>query len=84
MTTLYAKNYRCTRCPEPKRWAVTFVGLNDPDGTQYPMCREHADEWKLDVMLALYDMVPIKPKSRLPRNPMPTPSKGAIRRDSGG
>lgn len=67
--TIYAKDHKCTRCKEPKRAAEFFVGLNDPDGTQYPMCREHADEWKLDVMLALCDR-----DHQL--KPTPTPTKG--------
>ena len=68
MTTIYASGHKCSRCKEPKRAADFFVGLNDPDGTQYPMCREHADEWKLDVMLALCDMEPTKTT--------PSPPKG--------
>lgn len=44
-----AKDYKCSRC---KKKAVVFVGLNDPDATQYPMCRKDADEWAMEVLLA--------------------------------
>lgn len=55
MTEIQAKDRECTRCRSAgkKKQAVCFVGLNDPDGTDYAMCRKHADEWHMDVMLAL-------------------------------
>ena len=59
--TIYAKDFWCTRCipkitKKEVHRAVTFVGLNDPDGTRYPMCRKHADEWRLEFFLAIsYD-----------------------------
>lgn len=53
MTTLYAKDFKCTRCPARKRQAEVFVGGNDPDLPQFPMCKEHAEEWWIEVMLRL-------------------------------
>ena len=44
----YAKNEKCNVCAKQ---AVVFVGLNDPDGTDYPKCRKHADHWFMSVML---------------------------------
>lgn len=49
---VYAKDFKCVRCRRVNQMAVTFVGLNDPDGTRYPMCRKHADEWRMDVLFA--------------------------------
>lgn len=51
----YAKDCKCTRCQREGKdtQAVVFVGLNDPDGTDYPMCRKHADEWKMELIIAL-------------------------------
>lgn len=45
----------CSRCALTgwRRAAVVFVGLADPDAKQYPMCREHADEWRLEVMMMI-------------------------------
>ena len=43
-----AKDETCNRCKEQ---AVVFVGGNDPDLPQFPMCRKHADEWKLELMI---------------------------------
>ena len=51
MTTTYAKDCKCYRCGKQ---AVVFVGLNDPDGTDYPMCRKCADDWQMDVYLEIF------------------------------
>ena len=53
MTTIYAKDCKCSRCGKP---AVCFVGLNDPDGTDYPMCRKCADNWHFEVLQAMCKM----------------------------
>lgn len=45
----YAKDYKCS-CGKK---AVVFVGLNDPDGTDYPKCRKCADEWKIGLIMEL-------------------------------
>ena len=45
-----AKDEKCDICGEQ---AEVFVGLNDPDGTQYPKCRDHADLWKAEILLRL-------------------------------
>jgi len=45
----YAKDFKCN-CGKK---AVCFVGLNDPDGTQFPKCRKCADEWKFGLMIEL-------------------------------
>lgn len=51
----YAKDCKCSRCEKEGKdtQAVVFVGMADPDATQYPMCRKHADEWHFDVIVAL-------------------------------
>lgn len=51
----YAKDYICN-VPKCGKKAVVFVGLNDPDGTEYPKCRHHADQWHFEVMMALCDI----------------------------
>ena len=43
----FASNYFC----ECGKKAVVFIGLNDPDGTQTPNCRECADEFWIRVMI---------------------------------
>ncbi len=43
-----AKDCKCTRCGKQ---AVVFVGLNDPDATDYPMCRKCADSWKVETTM---------------------------------
>ena len=48
----YAKDYKCA-CGEQ---AVAFVGLNDPDGTQYPKCRKCADAWKMELLMRLEEL----------------------------
>ena len=45
-------DFQCSRCGKK---AVVFVGLNDPDGTKYPMCRRCADQWRLDCLIAMYE-----------------------------
>lgn len=49
----------CTRCNAKgkKTAAVVFVGLNDPDGTDYPMCRKHADEWHFEVIVSMCNIL---------------------------
>ena len=47
-----AKEFKCSSC---EKQAVVFVGLNDPDGTQYPKCRDHADLWKAEIIIRLSD-----------------------------
>ena len=47
-----AKDFKCNAC---KKQAVCFVGLNDPDGTMYPKCRKHADEWKMKILFLLLE-----------------------------
>ena len=49
----YAKDEKCNVCGKQ---AVVFVGLNDPDGTDYPKCRKHADKWWLDTMIELSEL----------------------------
>lgn len=51
----YAKDYKCDvkGCEEQ---AVVFVGIADPDCKQYPKCREHADQYKMDVIMMLQDV----------------------------
>ncbi len=44
----FAKDFKCSRCGKP---AVVFVGLNDPDATDYPMCRKCADDWRYEVIV---------------------------------
>lgn len=58
MAVKYAKDYDCTRCLRKGKHvkSVVFVGLNDPDGEEFPMCRPHADEWWMDVMIELQDI----------------------------
>jgi hypothetical protein len=53
--TRYAKDYQCN-VDGCNKQAVVFVGLNDPDATEYPKCREHADQWKIDTMMALQEI----------------------------
>lgn len=48
-TIRHAKDYKCS-CGKK---AVVFVGLNDPDGTDYPKCRKCADEWRVGLMIKL-------------------------------
>ena len=48
----YAKNEKCNVCGKQ---AVVFVGLNDPDGTDYPKCRKHADEWRTKLIMEFSD-----------------------------
>ena len=57
---MHARDFNCSRCISAGKHtpAVCFVGLNDPDGTQYPMCRKHADEWHHDVIMAACGMKP--------------------------
>ena len=45
----YAKDLKCS-CGED---AIIFVGLNDPDGTDYPKCRKCADEWRIRLIMEL-------------------------------
>jgi hypothetical protein len=45
----YAKDYKCS-CGKQ---AVVFVGLNDPDATEYPKCRKCADAWKIELLRRL-------------------------------
>jgi len=49
----YASEFKCSRCGKP---AVVFVGLNDPDGTDYPMCRKCADDWHTEILMAMHGM----------------------------
>ena len=46
----HAKDEKCCKCEE---MATVFVGLRDPDATAYPMCNKHAEEWRMEVLLAL-------------------------------
>jgi hypothetical protein len=55
-TTRRADEFKCSRCKSPKRQAVVFVGLADPDGTQYPMCSRHEAEWQMEVFEALSNL----------------------------
>jgi hypothetical protein len=48
----YAKDFKC----DCGKKAVVFVGLNDPDATEYPKCRKCADKWRIELMIALIDM----------------------------
>lgn len=63
---IHARDRECTRCAREGKHttAVCFVGLNDPDGTQYPVCRMHADEWHHEVMMAMCGMNPDGTKMR--------------------
>ena len=47
-----ASEFKCCKKGCDKQ-AVVFVGMNDPDAEEYPVCREHADEYKMDVVMAL-------------------------------
>lgn len=47
---IYAKDKKCHRC---KKQASVFVGLADPDATQYPMCKDCAEQWKFDVLFEI-------------------------------
>ena len=54
MTTLYPKDFECTRCKAPKRRAEEFVpGLDPEDMPQYPMCADHAEAWRRDLLIEL-------------------------------
>lgn len=68
---MQARDFNCTRCMRTgKRTpAVCFVGMADPDCTQYPMCRKHADEWKNDVLMAACGLNPDGTKMREPESP---------------
>lgn len=50
----HAKDYKCFIDGCDKQ-AVVFVGLNDPDGEMFPECREHADSYKLRILLHKFD-----------------------------
>lgn len=45
-----AKDWKCIKCQER---ADVFVGMNDPDAEEYPMCRKCADNWKMEVYFEL-------------------------------
>jgi len=47
---IYAKDYNCVRCPKV---AEFFVGLADPDAKKFPMCKECADKWRIEVLMEL-------------------------------
>lgn len=49
----YAKDFKCNSC---KKQAAVFVGLNDPDATDYPKCRKHADEWKEKLLMEISEL----------------------------
>lgn len=46
---IYAKDFKC---PCGKQ-AEVFVGLADPDATDFPKCRDCADEWEIKLWLKL-------------------------------
>ena len=33
--------------------AIVFVGMNDPDAEEYPVCRKHADKYRMDAIMEL-------------------------------
>lgn len=63
--TIYARDFNCTRCASAGKHtkAEVFVGLNDPDSKQYPMCRNHADEWRMEVLINIPKFEP--PSTRM-------------------
>lgn len=50
----HAEDEQCSRCDKQ---ADVFVGLADPDATQYPMCNDCAKQWRMDVMLRIYKLM---------------------------
>ena len=48
-----ASYYKCSRCGEQ---ADVFVGLNDPDATDYAMCRDCAKKWKAQIIFSLGEL----------------------------
>ena len=55
---ILAKNVYCSRCRKMGifKKADVFVGLNDPDSTKYPMCKEHAKKWRIDILLCILEL----------------------------
>lgn len=48
-----AKEYKCTRCGKQ---ADIFVGLHDPDATEYAMCENCARKWKAEIIFSLGEL----------------------------
>lgn len=53
MNKIYATSYKCCRC---EKQAEVLVGLADPDATKYPMCRDCAEKWRLEVLMICLEM----------------------------
>ena len=49
-----AKDFKCTK-KSCKKQSVVFIQGADPDLTlNLPLCREHADDYKIKMMFAMY------------------------------
>lgn len=46
MEKVKASKFKCHRC---EKQAEVFVGLADPDAEKFPMCKECAREWFMEV-----------------------------------